>query len=193
MRAMSFRLLASALLLAATGCGANVVFGEDGDGGGGAGGNGTGGQPGNGGSPTTSSMTTTNTMAAPTQCISHQDCPDDTLCEFATGNCIPACGPNGQCPDGLVCTDCVTASCNGCADCLAACTPGTNPNVPCASHDDCGITPGDDVCVFFLGFCAQRCGPGSPPCPPTFTCDQCATSSCPGCDDCLGACVQGIK
>jgi hypothetical protein len=64
--------------------------------------------------------------------------------------------------------------------------------VPCDDHDDCGVTPGDDVCVFGAGFCAQRCGPGSPPCPPTFVCEPCATSSCPACSDCLGACLQPL-
>lgn len=61
--------------------------------------------------------------------------------------------------------------------------------VACDDHGDCGITPGDDVCVFKTGFCAQRCGPGSPPCPPGLVCDDCATGSCPACQDCVGACL----
>lgn len=188
------RIASPLLLLLTTACGANVVFGEDG---GGAGGAGDGGQPGTGasstgGGPTTNTMTT-NTMTTPAQCSDHRDCFDSTLCEFATGNCIPKCDLNGLCPDGLVCNGCATSSCADCLDCLAACTPGSNPNVPCSSHDDCGVTPGDDVCVFVQGFCAQRCGPGSPPCPPTFSCDQCATTTSPGSNDCLGACVQPVE
>ena len=58
----------------------------------------------------------------------------------------------------------------------------------CDEHEDCGVSPGEDVCIFTMGECAQRCGPGSPPCPPGFFCDDCATSSCPFCADCLGAC-----
>jgi hypothetical protein len=61
--------------------------------------------------------------------------------------------------------------------------------VLCDEHADCGNNIGEDVCVFDGGFCAQRCGPGSPPCKPGLTCVECATSSCPGCEDCLGACL----
>ena len=61
--------------------------------------------------------------------------------------------------------------------------------IPCDEHADCGNNIGEDVCVFSQGICAQRCGPGSPPCKPGFTCSACATSSCPDCDDCLGACL----
>src|SRR5262245_51903865 len=61
--------------------------------------------------------------------------------------------------------------------------------VPCDDHADCGISPGMDVCVFSQGFCAQTCGPASPPCQPGFTCDFCATASCPDCKNCMGACV----
>lgn len=60
---------------------------------------------------------------------------------------------------------------------------------PCDEHADCGASVGEDVCVFGGGFCAQRCGPSSPPCKPGFTCVDCATSSCPECEDCLGACL----
>ncbi len=60
---------------------------------------------------------------------------------------------------------------------------------PCDEHRDCGPTLGTDVCVFSGGFCAKRCGPASPPCPPGSTCDECATGSCPGCEDCVGACL----
>jgi hypothetical protein len=61
--------------------------------------------------------------------------------------------------------------------------------VPCDEHADCGSNPGMDVCVFSGGFCAQTCGPASPPCMPGFTCDLCATASCPACKNCIGACI----
>ncbi len=61
--------------------------------------------------------------------------------------------------------------------------------VLCDEHADCGNNPGMDVCVFSGGFCAQTCGPASPPCMPGFTCDFCATASCPACKNCIGACI----
>lgn len=61
--------------------------------------------------------------------------------------------------------------------------------VACDDHADCGSSPGLDVCVFNGGFCAQTCGPASPPCQPGFVCDFCATASCPACKNCMGACI----
>lgn len=61
--------------------------------------------------------------------------------------------------------------------------------IPCDEHADCGTSPGLDVCVFSGGFCAQTCGPASPPCQPGFECDFCATASCPTCKNCMGACI----
>ncbi len=65
--------------------------------------------------------------------------------------------------------------------------PVTTGTVSCQSHDDC---PSGNVCIFGKGVCApacqaqacESCGTGS-------ICDDCATSSCPGCDDCRAACV----
>lgn len=63
----------------------------------------------------------------------------------------------------------------------------------CDDHDDCGVTAGEDVCIFSIGECARRCGPGSPPCPPSYFCKPCATSSCAGCRDCIDACVLSFE
>jgi hypothetical protein len=174
--------------LALLGCGANVVFGEDGGDGGGGGGSG-------GNDPTTSSTMTTNTSVTSTStgiltCDDHQDCPGQ-LCQFATGLCIDACGLDLPCDPGTVCTSCATSGCAECLDCIDGCLP--HQVTPCDSHDDCGVTAGEDVCVFNAGICAQRCGPGSPPCPPDQVCQSCATSSCPGCEDCIDACVFQFK
>ncbi len=171
-------------IVALCGCGANVVFGDAQDGGGGSGGGGTGATT----STSTGAFMTTSTGA--TFCTTHEECGDGNICEFSTGQCIPACDESTPCPSGYSCISCATGSCPDCADCRSGCVLGP---VACGSHDDCGVTLGDDVCVFALGVCAQRCGPASPPCPPAYFCNDCATSSCPGCDDCVGACVQGIK
>ncbi len=57
---------------------------------------------------------------------------------------------------------------------------------PCTSHEQC---PGG-VCIFSAGVCAPSCGAGyCESCGPGYACEQCATSSCPGCLDCLGACL----
>lgn len=187
-RALLAAALVSTLSLAA--CGGKVVFERGGDGSGGDGATGQGGEGNNGaGMPSTSSVPDTNT--GPSGCIDHLDCGPSAICQFATGACIPACGFDIPCLDGFVCDECATSSCLNCADCVAGCIPDV-PQVFCDDHDDCGSNPGDSVCVFFTGTCAQRCGAGSPPCPPSLTCEPCATSSCPGCDDCIGACVKAF-
>lgn len=63
-------------------------------------------------------------------------------------------------------------------------TTPTPTGPACQSHDDC---PGG-VCVFATGTCSIECG-FTPPCPNGQICDECATSSCPACDDCKSACV----
>ncbi|NUP05948.1 MAG: hypothetical protein HOW73_07810 [Polyangiaceae bacterium] len=182
--------LSSSLVLVALfqiGCGANVVFGEP---------DGEGGSGGDGGSPSTStSPSNTSTATGFVQCSKHIDCPDDTVCQFSTGECIDACNDGLPCADGFFCSDCATSTCPECLDCIAGCVPGDPPLPPvqCDDHDDCGVSPGEAVCIFTFGLCAQRCGPASPPCPPGTFCESCATSSCPACDDCIGACVEGFK
>jgi hypothetical protein len=58
--------------------------------------------------------------------------------------------------------------------------------VGCEDHSDC---PDEWVCVYDTGVCALRCGDPCQPCGAGEICDICATSSCPGCKDCTGACV----
>lgn len=62
-------------------------------------------------------------------------------------------------------------------------TTTINPS-PCASHGDC---PGG-VCIFSTGTCAPACGGFCESCSKGTTCDTCATSSCPKCNDCVAAC-----
>jgi hypothetical protein len=64
-------------------------------------------------------------------------------------------------------------------------TTTTTPTKGCDDHNDC---PGG-LCVFSTGTCAPPCGDICSPCGPGLVCDGCATSSCPGCLDCGGACL----
>ena len=60
------------------------------------------------------------------------------------------------------------------------------PN-PCNDHDDCN---GSDLCIFSTGECAPACMSDiCSSCGDGLICNQCATSSCPGCEDCEGACL----
>ncbi len=58
--------------------------------------------------------------------------------------------------------------------------------VACDDSDDC---PDGWVCIFATGTCALACGDPCAPCPTGESCDSCATGSCPGCKDCVPACV----
>jgi hypothetical protein len=121
-------------------------------------------------------------------CSDSSECPPNAVCVFDTGTCAPVCEPFGleaQCGEGLVCNDCATSSCPSCEDCKAACVKAAEGQ--CDDHDDC---PSDSVCLYSSGTCAIACNPATAICPKETKCDSCATSSCPGCDDCLGACVQ---
>jgi hypothetical protein len=84
------------------------------------------------------------------------------------------------------CDACATSSCPNCEDCRAACVPA-NGAVICADHKNC---PDTDWCVYSTNACAKRCGTGSPMdvCAED-VCQQCYTSSCATCDDCLSVCV----
>jgi hypothetical protein len=58
----------------------------------------------------------------------------------------------------------------------------------CAGNDDCGA---NEVCLTGTGKCAVKCTPGKAGnCSASTTCDPCATSTCPACDDCVAACVE---
>lgn len=68
---------------------------------------------------------------------------------------------------------------------------GPGPGViACDDHDDCPA----GWCVFASGQCGAPCEPVGNDSPAMFcgagvVCDGCATSSCPGCKDCIAACV----
>lgn len=56
----------------------------------------------------------------------------------------------------------------------------------CLDHGDCGS---GEVCIFATGECAPSCDPaGCDSCGVGRACNSCATSSCPGCRDCVAAC-----
>jgi hypothetical protein len=58
----------------------------------------------------------------PGQCDDDDPCGEGTLCLFDRNLCAPPCTPNGGCSDpSLTCVDCITGSCCGCDDCVAAC------------------------------------------------------------------------
>lgn len=56
----------------------------------------------------------------------------------------------------------------------------------CSDHADC---PPNSVCIYATGTCAPSCGDICEACPAGEICNACATGSCPGCLDCIGACV----
>jgi hypothetical protein len=189
--------LITTLALAATsaGCGGSVVKDDDGGGGSGGAGSGATGTTSTGsgpsgttgtGDPTGPGGTTVTTGTGGASCDDHQDCPGG-LCGFSggstTGTCIQACGDDGTCGPGLFCDDCATASCGPCGDCLQGCVMA--PPHTCDSHDDCGDS---ETCVFATGTCSATCG-DDVGCIDGFVCDDCATSSCPGCEACRPACV----
>jgi hypothetical protein len=64
----------------------------------------------------------------------------------------------------------------------------TGPTPPgCATHSDCGE---GRLCVFSSNTCADACEIGScDSCGVGMVCNDCATSACPDCLDCRGACV----
>lgn len=155
---------------AVTGCGGSVVVG-----GGGSGGEG-------GGSTSTSTGTPTPTPG----CDDHADCPGG-VCIFSSGLCSVGCDPSEGCGDGQICEGCATSSCYGCKDCMAACVPASPGQ--CDSHDDCGD---GDVCMFGAQKCAPKCNEIGGCDDPNLVCNDCATSSCPFCEDCVGACTESF-
>lgn len=159
---------------AVTGCGGDVVVG-----GGGSGGEG-------GGSTSTGTPSTTGTPTPTQVCVDHADCPGG-VCLFSSGLCSVGCDPSQGCGAGQICEECATSSCNGCKDCQAACVPASPGQ--CDSHDDCGD---GRVCLFGAQKCAPKCN-GIGGCDdPNLVCNDCATSSCPFCEDCVGACTESF-
>ena len=162
-----FWALSASLTLAA--CGGNVVLPP-----------GSGGSGGNGGDTTASSSTGGTLSCA-------NGCPQGTVCLLGSNTCAPSCDPSGftPCGAGTVCDMCASSSCPLCDDCVAACLPAQPGK--CDDHDDC---PKGQVCLYGLGECAPACSDVPPQCQvPDQVCNDCATSSCPGCEDCVGACT----
>jgi hypothetical protein len=66
-------------------------------------------------------------------------------------------------------------------------TSATGAATPCTDTTDCA---GGEVCVLDDGECRPGCIPGDcAACGPGLVCEPCATSSCPGCKDCISACI----
>lgn len=60
----------------------------------------------------------------------------------------------------------------------------TTTPVSCTEHSDCD----GGVCIFSTGLCSPMCASASP-CVSGEVCDECATSSCPACEDCIAGCI----
>lgn len=165
-----------AVLLVA--CGGGVVFDGGSSGGGGSGGTGS--------TTGTSSTSSTTTGGG---CSDQQSCPPNSICLLGSGQCVEACSSDGftPCPQGLVCDPCASSSCPTCDDCLAACMPAKDG--ACDDHDDCAM---GSVCIYGAGVCAPSCNDIGGCADPNLVCDPCATSSCPGCENCLGACTMSF-
>ncbi|MEM9695400.1 MAG: hypothetical protein AAGA56_22845 [Myxococcota bacterium] len=138
--------------------------------------------------PGTTATGTTATTTAGQGCDEQGDCPPNSICIFETGVCATVCFPDdafSTCGRGEVCNGCATGSCPGCLDCVAACVPAEEGQ--CDDHDDCDA---DELCLFGAQRCSRGCGEGQVGClRDDQFCDPCATSSCPGCEDCLAACT----
>jgi hypothetical protein len=140
------------------------------------------------GVPPDSTTATATTSGSGVSDCREAGCKDGYVCHQASGVCIAKCDSAApSCKQGTACDACPTASCPTCKDCVAACMP-TNGGKLCNDHPNC---PDTDVCVFSTNLCAKRCGTGDPAdvCP-TGVCQQCLTSSCPTCDDCVSACTE---
>jgi len=57
------------------------------------------------------------------QCDDSDPCPSGQTCLWEQSVCVPLCELNGCADPNLVCQSCVTGSCCGCEDCVAACVP----------------------------------------------------------------------
>jgi hypothetical protein len=135
---------------------------------------------------TTSVGTTVSTSSGWQLCTEHADCGSD-LCVFSLGICAEACASDAcdPCSVGTVCEPCATSSCPTCKDCASACMLADGR---CDENDPC---PGGKACVFEWLFCAETCSSDTD-CDDGFSfCDECATGSCCGCEDCVAVCMGG--
>ena len=126
----------------------------------------------------------------------------------------PPCSPNPECESGQICNECAlgeicdpcgTSSCPECQDCIPACIQ------VCESESNALCEEDPPKCEEGLILIVQNecwecveppsCEPPSlmsPPrtcetsldCLPGEVCDECAASSCPGCDDCIPLCSR---
>lgn len=181
---MTIALRIAALALLVSGCGGTVVV----DGAGGSSSTSAADSSSNTSNSSTST-TMTSSVTGPVGC-EVTGCDPDQICVFGSGQCAYPCklGELTPCGAGLVCVGCVTGSCPDCDDCIDACLPAAPGS--CDDHDDCAPA---NVCIYGAGVCAPACSPDMPGCPtPDLVCNFCATSSCPGCEDCVGACTESF-
>ena len=115
------------------------------------------------------------------------------------------CNSNQDCDLlGQYCDQCATSSCEGCDDCVGlcrvtSCETEDNPicrSVPptCAESEVLVVRGGCWLCVD-QGSCEPSTTPQSicvtnDECEVGSYCDECATSSCPDCLDCIGLCTM---
>lgn len=113
------------------------------------------------------------------------------------------CNSNQDCWIGQYCDPCATASCEGCNDCIGLCretTCETEPNPSCRSLPP--VCAESELLVVRSGCwqCVDQvtCEPSqvqettcstNSDCDVGSYCDECATSSCPSCADCIGLCT----
>jgi hypothetical protein len=166
-------------ILFLVGCGSTVS--DDGGGGSGV----TGGSGATGGSGGSGGSGAAGGAGGATGCDEQSDCPDNEVCLFGEGVCVSACDAFcDPCGAGQICNSCATSSCPDCDDCVAACVPIQAGQ--CDENDPCAAS---EVCVFQSGICALPCEVAGELCENGSVCDDCATGSCCGCDDCVNACV----
>ena len=130
-------------------------------------------------------------------------CVNQSTCEPDEEWPLPApCERNHDCAAGALCSDCAGSSCRDCEDCVMGCQPVCESEAvaecdterpSCDSGQVSVIREGCWVCVD-----ENTCEPPAPlqtcttnaECDVTTYCDECATSSCPDCLDCVGLCTQ---
>jgi hypothetical protein len=175
-------------ILFLVGCGSTVS--DDGGGGtGGSGGAGAAGGAGGSGAGGSGAAGATGgaggSGGAPAGCDDPSDCGVNEVCLFGAGVCAPTCDAFcDPCGAGQICDPCATGSCPLCDDCVAACKP-ISPG-RCDENDPC---PANEICIFESGICALPCEVGGELCENGSVCDDCATGSCCGCENCVAACV----
>ncbi|MCC6554719.1 MAG: hypothetical protein IT372_17230 [Polyangiaceae bacterium] len=108
------------------------------------------------------------------------------LAAIAILTCAPA--PLAGCSGGVVVDPPGSGGGGGGSTTSTTSTTSTSTSTGgCQSHDQC---PGGQLCIFGSGQCAPACDASTlDPCGPGLVCDPCATSSCPGCENCTAACL----